>query len=126
MEKQKTILVVDDSVPSLKLCQGLLRDDYDIRLAKSGKMALAALGNICPDVILLDIEMPDMTGFEVIEEIKNQNLFEDIPVIFVTSHATERLVARAVEHGAKGYIVKPFDARILRTKIEQALKKEQR
>jgi len=121
MEKRKIILVVDDSAVNLQLCKGLLSDDYDVRLAKSGKLALAALARVRPDIILLDIEMPDMTGFEVMGEIgKNPDLI-DIPVIFVTSHASQQLVHKAVGHGAVDYVVKPFDPDVLRAKIKSTL-----
>lgn len=121
MEKRKIILVVDDSAANLQLCKGLLSSEYDVRLAKSGKLALTALARVRPDVILLDIEMPDMTGFEVMDEISKDNALKDIPVIFVTSHASEQLVYKAVGYGAVDYVVKPFSPDILRTKIKSAL-----
>ena len=117
MENRKIILVVDDSSANLQLCKGLLSAEYDVRLAKSGKMALMALDRLSPDVILLDIEMPDMTGFEVLEEINKNPNTKDIPVIFVTSHASEKLVIKAVGHGASDYIVKPFPPELLRAKV---------
>ena len=121
MSKKPIILVVDDAPANLQLCKGLLGDEFDVRLAKSGKMALDALKKVHPDVILLDIEMPDMSGFEVMEEMNKNPDFGDISVIFVTSHATEKLVVKAVESGAVGYVVKPFDVSVLRTKIQDAL-----
>ena len=116
------ILVVDDSPANLQLCRGLLNNEFDVRLAKSGKMALEALERFRPDVILLDIEMPDMSGFEVMDEINKKKELNRIPVIFVTSHATEKLVAKAMRSGAVNYIVKPFEADLLRAKIQAALK----
>jgi len=121
MENRAIILVVDDASANLQLCKGLLGDKYDVRLAKSGKMALEALKKFQPDIILLDIEMPDMSGFDVKSEMNINPDFKDIPVIFVTSHATEKLVKKAVESGAVDYVVKPFDANALRTKIQGAL-----
>ena len=124
MDTRKTILVVDDSSANLQLCKGLLSETYDVRLAKSGKMALAALSKVSPDIILLDIEMPDMTGFEVMEEINKNPELAGIPVLFVTSHASERLVSKAVDHGAIDYIVKPFTPEVLRGKIKGAIRNE--
>jgi CheY-like chemotaxis protein len=121
MENRKIVLVVDDSSANLQLCRGLLSSEYDVRLAKCGNMALAALARIRPDVILLDIEMPDMTGFEVMNEINKDPNLKSIPVIFVTSHASEKLVLEAVEQGAVDYIVKPFVSGLLFTKIKKAL-----
>jgi len=121
MADRKIVLVVDDSTANLQLCRGLLSNEYDVRLAKSGKMALSALEKVHPDIILLDIEMPDMSGFEVIEEIGKDPNLKDIPVIFVTSHATEDLVLKAIGHGAVDYVVKPFAPDVLGTKIKEAL-----
>lgn len=120
-ENRKVVLVVDDSSANLQLCKGLLSSEYDVRLAKSGKMALAALAKVCPDIILLDIEMPDMTGFEVLSEIKENLKLKEIPVIFVTSHATEKLIIKAVDNGATDYLVKPFTSDVLMAKIKNAL-----
>ena len=121
MENRRTILVVDDSSANLQLCKGLLCNEYDVRLAKSGKMALAALVRVHPDVILLDIEMPDMTGFEVMDEINKDPELKSIPVIFVTSHASKQLVTKAAGYGAVDYVVKPFAPAILNAKIRSAL-----
>ena len=122
MDNRAIILVVDDAPANLQLCKGLLGNEFDVRLAKSGKMALEALEKFQPDIILLDIEMPDMSGFEVKSALNKNPDSKEIPVIFVTSHATEQLVAKAVEHGAVDYVVKPFDANVLRTKIQNVLK----
>ena len=121
MENRSIVLIVDDSSTILQLCKGLLSSEYDVRLAKSGKMALVALGRVRPDIILLDIEMPDMTGFEVLEEINKDPDKKNIPVIFVTSHASEKLVLKAIGRGASDYIVKPFPPDLLRSKIKNAL-----
>ena len=122
MDNRKIVLVVDDSAVNLELCKGLLSGEYDVRLAKSGKAALAALSRIRPDIILLDIEMPDMTGFEVLEAINKEFDLKDVPVIFVTSHASEKLVIKAIGHGATDYIVKPFPPDLLREKVRNAFK----
>ncbi|MCL2623842.1 MAG: response regulator [Planctomycetaceae bacterium] len=121
MNQRAIILIVDDSAANLTLCKGLLNDEYDVRLAKSGKMALAALERLRPDLVLLDIEMPDVSGFEVMDAMSEKPEIKDIPVIFVTSHATEKLVVKAMEHGAVGYVVKPFQKDVLCTKINDAL-----
>ena len=122
MEARKTVLVVDDSAANLQLCRGLLGDLYDVRLAKSGELALIALKRTSPDIVLLDIEMPDMSGFEVIDEMNKSPELKDIPVIFVTSHASEKLVVKAVGHGAVDYIVKPFAPTVLYEKVDNALR----
>ena len=121
MDQRDIILVVDDSPTNLHLCKGLLSGEFDVRLAKSGAMAMKALSRMYPDVILLDIEMPEMSGFEVMEKISRTPDLKDIPVIFLTSHATTDFVAKAAEYGAVDYVAKPFDSEMLRAKIHGAL-----
>ncbi len=123
MSNRKIILVVDDSVPDLQLGRSLLRDEFDVRMAMSGQTALDALDTLRPHLILLDIEMPGMSGFEVMAEINKRPKLEGIPVIFVTSHATKELVTKAFRHGVVDYLVKPFRADLLHSKIRIALKK---
>jgi putative two-component system response regulator len=117
----KSILAVDDAHANLQILQGLLSDEYDMRLAKSGKMALAALERVTPDLILLDIEMPEMSGFEVLDIINSNLRLKRIPIIFLTAHASREFVIEAAQKGAKDYIVKPFDPDLLRDKIKKAL-----
>jgi len=119
MENRKIILVADDASANLQFCKGILSSKYDVRLVKSGKTALSALERIHPDVVLLDIEMPDMTGFEVMGEMKKNDGLKDIPVIFVTSHATEKLVDKALGLGAVDYVVKPFLPDTLLDKVKK-------
>ena len=121
MVNRRIVLVVDDSSANLQLFKGLLNSKYDVRLAKSGKMALAALERIHPDIVLLDIEMPDMSGFEVMSEINKNSDLQGVPVIFVTSHVSESLIYKAVKLGVKDYIIKPFAPEVLHTKVETAL-----
>ena len=120
----KTILAVDDASANLQIIQGLLGEEYDIRLAKSGKMALTALERLTPDLILLDIEMPEMSGFEVLNIILQNNRLKKIPVVFLTAHTSKEFVIDALQRGAKDYIVKPFDPDILRVKIKKALEEQ--
>jgi CheY-like chemotaxis protein len=94
---------------------------FDVRLAKSGELALSILKNTRVDLILLDIEMPDMSGFEVLEFIKKLPELKDIPVIFVTSHVSTELITRAMKSGVKDYIMKPFEPEVLLRKVYAAL-----
>ena len=118
MDKRAIVMVVDDAPVNLHLCKGLLDGEYDVRLAKSGKMALAALNRVRPDIILLDIEMPDMTGFEFMDEFNKNADLKGIPVVFATSHNAEKVAAKAAEHGVVDYIEKPFNAATLLGKIK--------
>jgi len=123
IEKKEIILVVDDSPANLQLCNGLLSVEYNVRLAKSGEMALKVIAKLKPDIILLDIEMPGMSGFDVMKEISKDMELRKIPVVFVTSYATGEYLSDAVNYGAANYVVKPFESDALRAKIRNALKK---
>jgi putative two-component system response regulator len=84
-------------------------------------MALIALQRFVPDLILLDIEMPRMSGFEVMEEIMRDPKLKEIPVIFLTSHAETDNVVAALRQGARDYIVKPFEPDALRERVSKVL-----
>ncbi|MDR0671102.1 MAG: response regulator [Oscillospiraceae bacterium] len=121
MENKKIILAVDDMPTNLQILQSLLSDEFSVRLAKSGHMALSALARIQVDLILLDIEMPGLSGFDVMNELQKNPDHKDIPVIFVTAHATREFIARAAKAGAKDYLVKPFEPQALREKVRHVL-----
>jgi putative two-component system response regulator len=120
--KRAVILSVDDMAINLRTVKMALEKDHDMRLAKSGELALSILETEPVDLILLDIEMPEMTGFDFMYKLKNNpNIAEKPPVIFVTAHATPEFIARAKIAGAVGYVLKPFDPDVLRKKINEAL-----
>ncbi|MDR1966245.1 MAG: response regulator [Synergistaceae bacterium] len=115
------VVAIDDDATNLTKIREILGSKYDVRLCKSGKMALVVLAETKADLILLDVEMPGMTGFDLMDEMKARFPDMDIPVIFVTSHATPQFVSLAVRQGAKGYIVKPFEPGTLLTKVQEVL-----
>ena len=126
-EKIRTILVVDDTPFNLRTLKTLLEDTYNILLAKSGPMALKMMENVTPDLILLDIEMPEMSGFVVMKELQRNPKLSAVPVICFTSHlATESFVQQVIDAGFKGYIRKPFETEVLIGKINATfgIKKE--
>jgi putative two-component system response regulator len=112
------ILAVDDMAVSLTTIRTILQNDYDIRLAKSTTMALEILKTINVSLILLDIDMPEISGLELVGILKKSPEFKKIPVIFVTSYANPHFIDQAMSFDAEGYIVKPFipDALIKRVK----------
>ena len=104
-----TILVVDDTPDNLSLMSGLLKDSYKVKVANSGEKALKNVqGDSKPDLILLDIMMPGLSGYDVIRELKSNPATRDIPVIFLTARASETDRIVGLELGANDYIVKPF------------------
>jgi CheY-like chemotaxis protein len=117
---KKIILAVDDMPPNLAAIKTVLCNDYDIRLAKSPLAALGMLNTTRVDLILLDVEMPEMSGFEFLERLRGNSGIEQPPVIFVTSHETPDVTARALSGGA-GYVVKPIVPRVLLEKVKSVL-----
>jgi CheY-like chemotaxis protein len=120
--QKQTILVVDDSTDYLKIVLPMLEHRYNLVLAKSGETALRLLQRNMVDIILLDIEMPGMSGLDFFNILRNHPIYNLIPVVFVTSHTQSDIITRAIELGAKGYVVKPFTEQALMVKITPALK----
>ena len=85
LENKAQIFIVDDSPININFLGSALEEDYDIRASTSGKDALLFLEDNVPDLILLDVMMPNMDGYQLIKKIKNNNKYINIPVIFVTS-----------------------------------------
>ena len=105
---QKTIFVVDDVSTNLVAAEQTLEDYYNVLTIQSGKKAIAILEKIVPHLILLDIYMPEMDGFEVMHYLQNHRKFKNIPVVFLTGTEDAQLEAKCYEMGANGFIRKPF------------------
>lgn len=116
------IFVVDDSITTLKLAERALKNHYELTLLTSAKQLFAALNRRIPDLILLDIEMPEIDGMQALEEIRKFNEWDGIPVIFLTSHSEKQVVLSGLERGALDYIIKPFDSVTLPDRIRKHLK----
>ena len=120
--KKPTILVVDDMTTTLLLLHDLLKDTYEVKIAKSGTKALEILN--APndiDLILLDVEMPDINGYEVCKILKNNEQTKNIPVIFVTARNSEEDEEYGLNLGAIDYITKPFNKAIVKLRIKNYL-----
>ncbi len=120
-----TILVVDDTPDNLALMRELLKDDYQVKLANGGERALAlAAQTPHPDLILLDIMMPGMDGYEVCQQLKARASTQNIPVVFLTAKTAVEDERKGLEIGAVDYITKPVSPPIVlaRVKIHLALK----
>ncbi|MDR2434834.1 MAG: response regulator [Treponema sp.] len=114
----KKLLVVDDNVSFLKQVSVLLEGQYELFLTKSGAMALKIGAQEKPDLILLDVEMPEMDGFETIARLKKEAWFGSTPVVFISGNQDEATKAKAFESGAADIISKPVEKEILLNRIE--------
>ncbi len=118
-----SILVVDDTPANLQVLTGMLKDrGYKVRPVPSGKLALVAAGRDPPDLILLDINMPVMNGYEVCEHLKADDKLKGIPVIFISALTEQLDKVKAFAIGGVDYITKPFQMEELHARVETHLK----
>jgi chemosensory pili system protein ChpA (sensor histidine kinase/response regulator) len=121
-ERQKTVMVVDDSITMRRVASKLLeRHKYTVVTAKDGVDALAQLEDVRPDVMLLDIEMPRMDGFELATHMQNESSYSSIPIIMITSRTGEKHMDRALEIGVANYMGKPYQEEELIANIQDAI-----
>jgi CheY-like chemotaxis protein len=125
-EKKKILIVDDDEIHRLT-ARSMLKSEYEVLAVKSGKEALDHLvhGGV-PDLLFLDIVMPDMDGWETFNRIKALSYLKDVPIAFLTSLTKTTEEKRALEMGADDYIMKPYDKNVLLDKIEKILGKKNR
>jgi sigma-B regulation protein RsbU (phosphoserine phosphatase) len=117
------ILVVDDTAANLQVLAGMLKDrGYKVRPVPSGKLALLAARRDPPDLILLDINMPEMNGFEVCEHLKADDQLKGIPVIFISALTEQLDKVKAFAIGGVDYLTKPFQMEELHARVETHLK----
>lgn len=121
MKDKFKILLVDDEANNLKLLQQILMDHYQLIFAPNGEKALAAAESHKPDLILLDIMMPDMSGYEVCEQLKKNEKTESIPVIFVTAMGEQDDETKGFDMGAVDYIQKPVSGPIVLRRVQTHL-----
>jgi diguanylate cyclase (GGDEF)-like protein len=114
---KNTILIVDDEKINLLALNKILSPEYAISLAKSGKLALRLVEENRPDLILLDVLMPDMNGFEVLAKLKESENTAHIPVIFITGLDGEQNEEKGLLLGAADYIKKPFKDTIVKARV---------
>lgn len=120
LQSQATILVVDDTPDNLSLMSGLLKEQYHVKVASSGEKALR-IAQSQPDLILLDVMMPDMDGYEVCRKLQHDPATRDIPVIFLTAKSQPEDEAMGIELGAVDYIVKPISPSIVMARVRNQL-----
>ncbi len=116
--KDKTILIVDDAPSNITFLKSVLEETYVIKAAINGVTALKILNKQAPpDLILLDINMPEMDGYEVCRQIKVNAMLKDIPIIFVTSNTSSEEVTKGFEVGGVDYVTKPYNPNELKSRI---------
>jgi diguanylate cyclase (GGDEF)-like protein len=124
MLPKKIVLIVDDMATNIEILDGVLNGEYEILFATNGRDALEIAKQQVPDLILLDVIMPEMDGYKVCSELKGNEKTRDIPVIFVTANNQEEDESRGFEEGVVDYITKPVRPSIVkaRVRIHLALK----
>ena len=122
--KDCTILVVDDTKANIDLLVELLGSSYEVSVALDGKMALDLVESDKPDLVLLDIMMPEMDGYQVLERMKRDEALRNIPVIMISAIDEMKSVVRCIQNGADDYLVKPFDATLLKARIGACLERK--
>jgi putative two-component system response regulator len=119
--KKQTIMLVDDNQTNLTIGKNMLKDSYEVFALSSAEKLLDILEDVTPDLILLDIDMPGMNGFDAIKILKADTKLANIPVMFVTARSEESNELDGLDLGAVDYVTKPFSAAILLRRIENYL-----
>ncbi len=121
--RKKRILIVDDSEMNREILTGMLEDEYDIVEAEDGEKAIAILeeGRYGFSIVLLDITMPKLDGFGVLKVMQEQNWLKELPVIIISAETSNEYIGRAYEMGASDYFSRPFDARIVISRVRNTI-----
>ena len=117
--QKKLIILVDDNPANLRIGKNVLSEKYTVATAPSATKLFGLLENNRPALILLDIDMPGMNGYETIDVLKLKQDNKDIPVIFLTGMTDSRDEEKGRAHGAVDYVTKPFDPQVLIACIEK-------
>jgi len=125
VNENQTILIVDDTKENIHMLIGLLGDDYNVMAARGGQAALEIVNEEKIDLILLDIMMPEMDGYEVCEILKSQTATKDIPILFITAKTDEDSIEKAYDVGGVDYVTKPFKPKELLARIQTHLQLSQ-
>lgn len=124
--REQTLLIVDDEPGNIKILLELLRSEYKIRVSNNGEKALKiALSEEPPDLILLDVMMPELDGYEVCRRLKNDPRTKKIPVIFITGKIGEQDEIQGFKAGAVDYITKPFSSVVVKARVKTHIELKQ-
>tara|TARA_R110000850_G_scaffold206547_2_gene332747 strand:+ start:2765 stop:3139 length:375 start_codon:yes stop_codon:yes gene_type:complete len=120
------ILLVDDNTTNLQvLFQALAPEGYELLVAQSGEEALTTVSEISPDLVLLDIKMPGIDGFETFRRMRGDPKTAHIPIVFLSAHANVDSIAEAGALGAEGYLTKPFQFDDIILKVQSIVGKDE-
>lgn len=122
--RKKTILVVDDAPENTKIVKAILVPDYTVKIAADGMIALRIAETLVPDLILLDVVMPNISGYEVCKRLKANPATAGIPVLFLTTLTDRDNENLGMSLGAAGYIISPFQPEHLREQVRSHLERE--
>jgi CheY-like chemotaxis protein len=126
MVTKKTILVIEDEMMSRYTLNVLLKSkDFNLIFAENGKQGLEKLEQLTPDLVLLDLIMPGMNGFEVCKSLRANSRFKKLPVVMMTAWDDEETYLRCLKHGATDVLSKPFNYADLNTMVNHYLYKSQ-
>ncbi len=106
--ERKTILIIDDMATILEHAKQILKDSYKVIPCTSGKQGLEIFDKMKPDLVLVDINMPDMDGFQVLSEIRNRAEGREVPVIMMTTGLTNEIESEGFRAGVDDFLIKPF------------------
>jgi CheY-like chemotaxis protein len=120
--KKSKVMVVDDSLSIRALIEALLEDDFEVTAVADGMSALVTVNSFKPDIILLDVNMPDMDGYQVCQKLKENKATRDIPVVFVSAEEGAEDQLKAYQMGGEGYITKPVNHDELLAKVQERLR----
>ena len=118
MNRRKKIIIVDDNEGNLAKGKNILIDFYDVIPLKTAEKLFDLLDNLVPDLILMDVCMPEMTGYKIIGALKNDSRFMDLPILFLLASSNEEIEHEGLKHGAMDFIMTPFSAPLLLKRIE--------
>ena len=124
-EGKPTVLVIEDNVDMRYYIRSILSSDYHVLLAKDGNIGTSKAFKLMPDIVLCDIMMPDMDGYEVCRQLKGNPSTKDIPIILLTACSLDEQRARGYESGAEAFMQKPFNVTTLKVRMRQLLQRKE-
>lgn len=122
MDSKSKILITDDEFSNTFVLKKFLSKEYEVKIARNGKEAIELVKSFQPDLLLLDIVMPEISGLEVCETLSKDRDFADMPIILITSKSSANDIQKGFEAGATDYLAKPFSKIELEARIKTALR----